>query len=124
MAGTVISFGFTPAEQKKLKTVCDKVGVRLKKVTPMEYGQPIGSFVGLAEKGETTGTELPLDGQMLVFASVSDRQLDAILSGLRTVRVGIGSFKAMVTPTNASWTAYALLEELKKEREELGDIPQ
>ncbi len=124
MAGTVIAFGFTPAENKKLKTVCDKVGLRLKKVSPMEYAQPIGSFVGLAEKVEVSETEMALDGQMLVFASVSDRQLDAVLSGLRTVRVGIGSFKAMVTPTNAAWTANALLEELKKEREELGDTPQ
>ena len=123
MAGTILSFGFSPAENKKIKTVCDKVGLRLKKIGVEDYGQPIGSFLGLAEKNEAPEHGFALDGQMLVFADVTDKQLDAVFSGLRTARVGVSSLKAVLTQTNAQWTAHALITELKEEREQLGDHP-
>lgn len=123
MAGTILSFGFSPAENKKLKTVCDKVGLRLKKLGVEDYGQPIGAFVGEAAKLEQPETLPELSSQMLVFAYVTDKQMDAVFSGLRTARVGVSSLKAVLTPTNAQWTAHALMAELQEERKQLGDHP-
>lgn len=124
MAGIVLSFGLEAAENKKLKTLCEMVGLRLRKVLPEEYGQPVGSFAGVMPKAESTEAQKELSGKMLVFAFVSDRQLNVMLSSMKTARIAIGSYKAVLTETNAAWNVPTLFAELCREREELGDTPQ
>ena len=124
MQGIVLSFGLEQAENKKLKALCEMVGLRLRKVLPEEYGQPIGSFVGVMPKKEAVEAQKEIDGKMLVFAFVSDRQLNVMLSGIKTARIAAGSYKAVLTENNAAWTVPALFAELCKEREELNDHPQ
>lgn len=124
MQGIVLSFGLETEENKKLRMLCEMVGLRLRKVLPEEYGQPVGSFAGVMPKTENAEPQNELSGKMLVFAFVSDRQLNVMLSGIKTARIAIGSYKAVLTETNAAWTAPALFAELCREREELGDHPQ
>lgn len=119
---TVLLYGFDSGESKKIKTICTKLDIRLRKVQPEEYGQPVGAFVG-AEKFLEKMEAGSIPGQMLLFAHVTDRQLEVFLNALRTVRVGVDSLKAVLTQTNAKWTGTELYAELKKEREELGDKP-
>ena len=124
MQGIVLSFGLESAENKKLKALCEMIGLRLRKVLPEEYGQPVGSFAGVMPKTEQPQPQKEIDGKMLVFAFVSDRQLNVMLSGLKTARIAAGSYKAVLTETNAAWTVPTLFAELCREREELGDTPQ
>lgn len=124
MAGMVMSFGLEPVENKKLKTLCEMLGLRLRKVLPEEYGQPVGSFAGVIPKTENPAPQPELSGKMLVFAFVSDRQLNVMLSSMKTARIAIGSYKAVLTETNALWNVPTLFAELCKEREELKDHPQ
>lgn len=123
MKGTVLSFGLEQAENKKLKTLCEMVGLRLRKVTPEEYGQPVGSFAGVLPKKDGAAAQAELSGKMLVFAFVSDRQLNVMLSSMKTAQIAIGSYKAVLTETNAAWDVPTLFAELCKEREELNDHP-
>ncbi|MGI6260438.1 MAG: DUF3783 domain-containing protein [Acutalibacteraceae bacterium] len=51
---------------------------------------------------------------MAVFCNLSDAQLDTALSALRGLPVGL---KAIMTPTNRSWSMISLYEELCRERE-------
>lgn len=124
MAGMVMSFGLEREENKKLKMLCEMLGLRLRKVLPEEYGQPVGSFAGVVPKKDAVSAQSELDGKMLVFAFVSDRQLNVMLSGIKTAGIAVGSYKAVLTETNAMWTVPALFAELCKEREELNDHPQ
>lgn len=124
MPGIVLSFGLEATENKKLKTLCEMVGLRLRKVLPEEYGQPIGSFAGVTAREEHPEPQKELSGKMLVFAFVSDRQLNVMLSSMKTARIAVGSYKAVLTETNATWNTPTLFAELCKEREELGDTPQ
>lgn len=124
MQGKVLSFGLDAEENKKLRMLCEMVGLRLRKVLPAEYGQPVGTFAGVMPKTEQPAPQNELSGKMLVFAFVSDRQLNVMLSGIKTARIAIGSYKAVLTETNAAWTAPELFAELCKEREELNDHPQ
>ena len=124
MRGIVMSFGLEREENKTLKTLCEMVGLRLRKVTPDEYGQPVGSFAGVVQKAETVGNYAELSGKMLVFAFVTDRQLNVMLSGMKTAEIAVGSYKAVLTETNATWDVPTLFAELCKEREELNDHPQ
>lgn len=124
MAGMVLSFGLEAGENKKLKSLCEMVGLRLRKVLPEEYGQPVGSFAGVMPRVDGAEEQKELSGKMLVFAFVSDRQLNVMLSSMKTARIAIGSYKAVLTETNAAWTVPTLFAELCREREELNDIPQ
>lgn len=120
---TVILYGMTESERKKVKGVCRKLDVRLRNVLPEEAGQPVGAFAGAAAFAEQAEPWEP-EGPMLVFAGITDRQLERFLSDLRTARVGYTALKAVLTPTNAQWTGRQLYEELTKERESLGDHPR
>lgn len=116
---TLLAYGFDSKESKKLRTICEKLDIRLRRVQPEEYGVPIGAFVG-AEKFPEHPETAEVPGQMLLFAYVTDRQLDVFLSALRTARVGVGSLKAVLTANNSKWNAQQLYGELRREREELG----
>ena len=124
MAGIVMSFGLEQDENKKLNALCQMLGLRLRKVTPEEYGQPVGSFAGVMPKTNAEAVQSELSGKMLVFAFVSDRQLNVMLSGMKAAEIAIGSYKAVLTEMNAAWTAPELFAELCREREELNDHPQ
>ena len=116
--GTVIVYGGGDGDRKKLKPLCGKLDLRLRWVLPEEMHQPVGAFAGAEKFRETTEPgELP--GMMLVFANVTDRQLESFLSGMKTARVGGGSLKAVLTETNSRWTGPELYRELSRERAEL-----
>ena len=117
-----ILYGFDGKSIKKLRPLCVRMGLRLRQVRPEEAGQPVGAFAGVAEFRElpAPGT---VPGTMLVLAGLTDRQVDAFLSAMRTARVGQGSLKAVLTPTNKDWTGPQIYAELHKEREAMGDSP-
>ncbi len=115
----VLAFSFGPADSKKLRSICDKLGVRLRKVQPAEYGEPLGAFAGLREHTDQPASVDGATGQMLVFAGLTERQLDHFLSALRTLRVSGDTLKAVLTETNAKWTAPELYAELLRERESM-----
>ena len=115
---TVLAYGFAGPSVKKLRGVCDKLGLRLRRVLPEEAGRSVGSFVGRGRPGD--GETAPAEvGEMLVLCDVSECQLEVQLSSLRTARVGQDALKAVFTDTNARWTGSELYEELQKERAEL-----
>ena len=113
---TVILYGMTESERKKVKGVCQKLDVRLRNVLPEEAGQPVGAFAGAAAFIEQPEPWEP-EGPMLVFAGVTDRQLERFLSSLRTARVGYTALKAVLTPHNRTWTAVKLYQELLREHQ-------
>lgn len=113
---TVLVYGFGSSDAKKLRSLGDKLGLRLRRILPEEYTQPIGAFTG---RGAFLTTPEPAAGnmeEMLILADTTERQLEAFLSGLHTIRVGTGALKAVLTETNARWTGEQLCSELKKER--------
>ena len=113
---TVLAYGFGNSDAKKLKSLSEKWGLRLRRVVPEEYTQPIGAFTGRSAFLNAPEPVTGAIGEMLVLADVSERQLEAFLSGLHTIRVGTGALKAVLTETNARWTGERLYRELKEER--------
>lgn len=119
MGGTVLSFRLTQKENAQLKDLCMVMGLRLREVGPEQYGETIGALAGLAAETGASKHLVPLPGKMLVFANVPDGALDVLLSMLRAMEIAVGSYKAVLTETNQSWTVPMLFAELKAEREEL-----
>ena len=57
----------------------------------------------------------PLPGEMLVMAHFRPGMLEGMLQGWRAAHIPPVALKAMLTDTNAAWTAPALYAEIAKE---------
>lgn len=113
---------FNPPEKDrllKLEMALFPLHVRLKKVAPSEYKQPLGVLAGIKEmtpaEGTYDGPELP--DTMLVFCFLDDRRLNQALAALRKCGAGPFPYKAILTPTNSGWTAPDCFAEIKREHE-------
>ena len=113
---------FNPPEKDrllKLEMALFPLRVRLKKVAPSEYNQPLGVLAGIKEmtpaEGTYDGPELP--DTMLVFCFLDDSRLNQALAALRKSEAGSFPYKAILTPTNSEWTAPDCFAEIKREHE-------
>ena len=113
---------FNPPEKDrllKLEMALFPLHVRLKKVAPSEYNQPLGALAGIKDmtpaEGTYDGPELP--DTMLVFCFLDDSRLNQALAALRKCGAGPFPYKAILTPTNSEWTAPDCFAEIKREHE-------
>ena len=101
----------------KLKTICAIRGFRLHMVEAAELDQSLLTLLeGAATEGRPGG---PLPEPVMVFCHFTAPQLDHLLPELGKLGAR-GCLKAMLTPTNKSWTLRQLYTELCRERTELG----
>ena len=101
----------------RIESYLDNNGIRLRRVEANEFHKPIGTLLGL--KGFAARADspcLPFSEEMLLMCGFDQRMLQDFLSffhreGLRSV-----GLKAMLTPTNAAWSACELYLHLSAER--------
>lgn len=113
---------FNPPQRDRLLKVemaLFPLHVRLKRVRLSDYNQPLGVLAGIKDMqpadGSYTGPELP--DTMFVFCFFDDNRLNQALAALRKSGAGPFPYKAILTPTNSSWTAADCFSEIKKEHE-------
>ena len=99
----------------KTRLVAMRFRVRVRNVSPLEYGRTLEALIENAP--ETDGTGEPFAEEMLVMANFPAPLVQAFLQGLRRAGVRPGGLKAVLTPTNAQWDSLALYTELCRERE-------
>ena len=87
MTPTLLAYQIDPKKLGKMQIVCLRLGIRVQAVDPADFGQTIGALAGV----------LPLDP-------------DA-----RAAHIPPVALKAMLTDTNAAWTAPALYAEIARE---------
>ena len=83
-------------------------------VDPADFGQPIGALAGVLPR-TADAPAAPLPGEMLVMAHFRPGMLEGMLQGFRASHIPPVALKAMLTDTNAAWTAPALYAEIAKE---------
>lgn len=122
MKAAVLAYGLEEKQVRVVKTVCARQGLRLRRVTEEELGQPVGAFFGLApyQKDPPAGGEAP--GPMLVMGGLTGPQLDVFLSGLKTARAA-PCLKAVLTEQNARWDGARLYAALREEHQAMADNP-
>lgn len=104
----------------KLKQYCAIQGLRLRPVEASDLGRSLSPLAqGLAPAGEIPAAP-PIPEPMLIFCSLSNAQLDRLLTALRRMEVPRSVLKAVLTPDNAAWTLSALYQELCRERQAMG----
>lgn len=113
---TILAFNLTDARLSKLRFLCMKLGLLVKVVPQEDFTQPIAALAGLAERNENPEAAEPFVEEMIVFCHMSNVQLNGFLKTAKQQRIPPFPLKAILTPTNASWTACALCAELKEER--------
>ncbi|HJC39361.1 MAG TPA: DUF3783 domain-containing protein [Candidatus Mediterraneibacter faecigallinarum] len=113
---------FNPPEKEKLLKIemaLFPLHVRLKKISPEQYNQPLGVLAGIKDmtpvEGVYSGGELP--GTLFVFCFLEGNRLDQALAALRRCGAGPFPYKAVLTPTNSRWTAPDCFEEIRREHE-------
>ncbi|MGN0395258.1 MAG: DUF3783 domain-containing protein [Coprococcus sp.] len=116
MQKKILIFNGTDNINKNLNEICLDIGIVSEIIPLSRYNHTIGALAGITDikdsEPEYNGEELSME--MVVFAGLSDKELDLFLSACRKKNISI-RLKAVFTKTNASWTVIDLYNELMKE---------
>ena len=115
---TLLTFNLAPQKRAALQVIALRAGVKLQAVAPERTGATLTQILS-GDSGQTTEPR-PFSEELLVFSGFGERLLDAVLTEMRRRKVHV-ALKAVVTPTNASWTAAELYDELCQERRAIAE---
>lgn len=92
--------------------------ISIKTISICDYYKTLGELAGFTpEKSAQPAsvyTSAELEAPMLIFAGISNKQLDQILERMRNKQIQL-PYKAILTPTNAAWTPPVCFAHLKEE---------
>lgn len=115
MKETVLVFNVNdPSTKLNIELALFPFHVRLKKVLPADYNKTLGNLAGISDStasGQQHYTGDELESSMMIFAGIPDKKLNLLLKSLRDKKVQL-PYKAILTPTNSSWTPLECFEEL------------
>jgi len=115
MQPVLLGIGLEKGKEMRLSMIAMSLGIRFRPVLESEYGLPLGELAGdPVPAGKQQN--LPVDGEMIVMAHMTEQQTDALLHAIRTGGMPPIPLKAVLTPTNRSWSCGRLYQELKKEQ--------
>lgn len=115
----VLFYTPTPAPYaSKLLQFCALQGLKLRVLEGGDLDRTVSALAQGLRPSDPPPAGAPLPEPVMVFCSLTDRQLDRMLQSLR--RLGVSCLKAVLTPSNAGWTLRALYDELTRERDQLG----
>lgn len=100
----------------RLRLLCMKLHIRFRSVTPSEYGQPVGALAGFCPS-ESDAPAPAFDDEMLVMVNFDGGLLNRFLQQIRAAHIPPVALKAMLTPTNLTWSSARLHDEIRSEHE-------
>ena len=107
------------AKMKKISMIFGFLGYKIRHVEKQEYAMTIEEVLERAERLEETESTAASEGftdEMLVIGADTEDRLDKALFLMRQEKVSV-PLKAVITPTNLSWTSLALHDEIAEEHE-------
>lgn len=124
----VLAFNFAGVRLANLQSLCDANHAELKHVSaknePTTFSLSLGAILagGSVSASKTLAVEaidvlrsMAFDDEMIILAGFGPEELDTVLEDLKKKDLFI-PLKAVLTPTNATWTPVALKAELESER--------
>lgn len=112
----LLTYNLDPDTQARLEALCNRQGIRVRRVKPWEYGQSIGALAGIPA-GAGAAPTAGFSEAMLVMCHMLGPQLDAFLTGMRKDGIPRIALKAILTPSNIAWNSVQLHAELAREHE-------
>lgn len=121
MSATVLLYNFSAAKAVALRALCAQQGIRAVEVPAVDQGRPIAALLGLPVPGHDSAGVVP--GELLVLSGFPPSALDRFLDAFPAAAIPPIPYKAVVTPSNLSWTGAELYLELGRERRAMGLQP-
>jgi hypothetical protein len=115
MQKIILAYNFTPERLQALKLICMMLRTQLRAVAREELLQPVGYLAGLSEVAPVSEAYSGDEGQMLLMCGFSRQDLDRLLAAIKKGKLRQVALKAMLTPTNCTWSGLQLLQELSQE---------
>lgn len=118
MQESILFFSNDKILEERLRKALRPFRVELTPIPIASYNQPLGVLAGLQKPIPLLAPyqDGPLDSTMLVFSGISNTKLDKLLQAFRAKGLNI-PYKAMLTPTNRSWTPARCFAEIKREHQ-------
>ena len=111
--GKVLLFHVHLFKANQILALCKKTNHTAQLVTKAEYGKSIGALAGIMGMDKKKGgSGKEFDHEMMVFSEMDSKTLDDFLVEYKKAGIAPIKRKAIITPSNVSWTAEELYEEL------------
>lgn len=115
MSPTVLCYALSDARFAAVAALCGAQGCTARRVAAEDYGRPIGALLGFPS-GDRPGGGAVVE-EMLVLCGFTPDRLDDFLAAFPAQGVPGVALKAVLTPSNAAWSAGELCAELLRERQ-------
>lgn len=127
-SGTIMFHTNNLKKERQIKELCRNLGLVTRAIKQQDINKTVGTIGvqggikgdSLFSKGEKIKApdkyKLP---ELIIFSGLSDENIDKFLEEYKKSGIEPVVLKAVVTPTNISWSLYELMCELEKEREHL-----
>ena len=112
---TVLMYNCDGEHWAKLRQIFLMLRVRIRPVEADQYGLTLEDLLGRSE--EKAPVEEKFSDPMLVFCNLPHEKLDHLLTAMGRAGLPRIALKAMLTPTNRTWTSQQLWTELRREHE-------
>lgn len=112
---TVLMYNCDDERWAKLRQIFLMLRVRIRPVEADQYGLTLEDLLGRSE--EKAPVEEEFSDPMLVFCNLPHEKLDHLLTAMGRAGLPRIALKAMLTPTNRTWTSQQLWTELRREHE-------
>ena len=112
---TVLMYNCSGEQWAKLRQILLMLRVRIRPVEADQYGLTLEDLLGRSE--EKAPVEEEFSDPMLVFCNLPHEKLDHLLTAMGRAGLPRIALKAMLTPTNRTWTSQQLWTELRREHE-------
>ena len=112
---TVLMYNCDDEQWAKLRQIFLMLRVRIRPVEADQYGLTLEELLGRSE--EKAPVEEEFSDPMLVFCNLPHEKLDHLLTAMGRAGLPRIALKAMLTPTNRTWTSQQLWTELRREHE-------
>ena len=112
---TVLMYNCNDEQWAKLRQIFLMLRVRIRPVEADQYGLTLEDLLGRSE--EKSPVEEEFSDPMLVFCNLPHEKLDHLLTAMGRAGLPRIALKAMLTPTNRTWTSQQLWTELRQEHE-------
>ena len=112
---TVLMYNCSDEQWAKLRQIFLMLRVRIRPVEADQYGLTLEELLDRSE--EKAPVEEEFSDPMLVFCNLPHEKLDHLLTAMGRAGLPRIALKAMLTPTNRTWTSQQLWTELRREHE-------
>ena len=117
MKKTVLLYNFSEDELPKVRRVLLPLKFTVKNVEPESADLPVGYLAGLTDEGLPVEEKAEKAGKLLVMGGFLNSDIDKLLAAMRKTGFSKDVLKAVITPTNASWSGAQLYSEILREHE-------